>query len=182
MTILPNRSELIKVIPPGTIGAEIGVWRGYFSVELAALPIKKLYLVDAWESLPGPYSGENHASNMSETRGNVRPFGDKVELLRSHSVRGAELVPMLDWIYLDADHTFESVYADLTAWSKKIKYGGAIYGHDYTAIPEAKKLNFGVIEAVDLFCENEGWVMTHITNEPWASYRLERAVWTGAEL
>jgi len=182
MIVLPNRSEIIKVIPPGSVGAEIGVWRGYFSVELASLPIAKLYLVDAWEPLPGPYVGENHAANMSETRNNVKRFGDRVELVRSHSVRGAELVPMLDFIYLDADHTFESVYADLTAWSKKIKDGGAIYGHDYTAIPEAKKLNFGVIEAVDLFCENEGWTMTHITNEPWASYRLERANWTGAEL
>jgi predicted O-methyltransferase YrrM len=37
----------------------------------------------------------------------------------------------LDWVYIDADHSYESVRRDLAAYLPKVKAGGLITGDDY---------------------------------------------------
>ena len=37
----------------------------------------------------------------------------------------------LDFVYIDADHSYESVTADINAWLPKIKSGGYLGGHDW---------------------------------------------------
>lgn len=37
----------------------------------------------------------------------------------------------LDFVWIDADHSYAAVMADLQAWSKKMKPGGTLAGHDY---------------------------------------------------
>lgn len=37
----------------------------------------------------------------------------------------------LDLIFIDADHSFESVTSDITSWLPKVRKGGMITGHDY---------------------------------------------------
>jgi len=49
----------------------------------------------------------------------------------------------IDFIYIDADHTYESVKRDIELYLPKVKDGGIIGGHDYR--PEWK----GVVEAVN---------------------------------
>lgn len=38
-----------------------------------------------------------------------------------------------DLIFIDADHSYESVYADIVAWFPHLEQGGVIFGHDYHA-------------------------------------------------
>jgi len=59
-----------------------------------------------------------------------------------------------DIIYIDGDHSYKGVKADLTNAFKKIKNGGYIMGHDYEMnMTKAKNnYNFGVKQAVDEFC------------------------------
>jgi len=47
----------------------------------------------------------------------------------------------LDYVFIDADHQYESVKKDILAWLPKIKPGGIIAGHDYVS-------DFGVDKAV----------------------------------
>jgi predicted O-methyltransferase YrrM len=49
----------------------------------------------------------------------------------------------LDFVFIDADHSYEAVKRDIAAWLPKVKSGGIIAGHDYCVWP-----GFGVIEAV----------------------------------
>ena len=49
----------------------------------------------------------------------------------------------LDFVYIDANHGYESTKEDIREWSKKVKKGGIVSGHDYV-----KKNGYGVIEAV----------------------------------
>jgi predicted O-methyltransferase YrrM len=49
----------------------------------------------------------------------------------------------LDWVFIDADHAYESVVKDLDAWLPKVRKGGIIAGHDFAEWP-----GFGVIRAV----------------------------------
>ena len=37
----------------------------------------------------------------------------------------------IDIIYIDADHTYESVKQDIEAWYPKVREGGILCGHDY---------------------------------------------------
>ena len=37
----------------------------------------------------------------------------------------------LDFVYIDADHSYESCLADINAWHPKIRVGGILSGHDY---------------------------------------------------
>lgn len=49
----------------------------------------------------------------------------------------------IDFVYIDAQHEYEDVKADIEAWVHKVREGGTIAGHDYcNAFP-------GVIKAVD---------------------------------
>ena len=38
----------------------------------------------------------------------------------------------LDFIYIDGDHRYEGVLADLKGWRKKLKEGGILAGHDWS--------------------------------------------------
>jgi predicted O-methyltransferase YrrM len=37
----------------------------------------------------------------------------------------------IDFLFIDADHSFEAVKKDLKLWYPKVKTGGIIAGHDY---------------------------------------------------
>ena len=183
MITLPTRIDLIKMQPAGSIGAEIGTWRGYFAIEiLNATRVGKLYLVDAWKKQLGyvdPLSDTDHEANLRECKRHIRghlPSG-RVVIVRGTSTEVAEhnrSIPPLDWAYIDADHGYDPCLADLIAWSKRLKPGGMLMGHDFTDNEQAKKWNFGVIPAVTKFCADYGWEMTHLTNEDFASYCLKQ--------
>lgn len=52
----------------------------------------------------------------------------------------------LDFVYIDANHSFNYVMQDLTEWSKKVRVGGIVSGDDYYHFRKA-----GVIEAVNAY-------------------------------
>jgi predicted O-methyltransferase YrrM len=37
----------------------------------------------------------------------------------------------VDFVFIDADHEYESVVKDIDSWLPKVKKGGIISGHDY---------------------------------------------------
>ena len=54
------------------------------------------------------------------------------------------LADTLDFVFIDADHTYEAVKADIAAWRQKIRPEGWVTGHDYDP------LRFpGVVRAVE---------------------------------
>jgi hypothetical protein len=38
-------------------------------------------------------------------------------------------------VFIDADHTYESITSDIQSWLPKVKVGGIISGHDYNHPP-----------------------------------------------
>lgn len=54
--------------------------------------------------------------------------------IRLPSVEAAEQFEdgSLDAVFIDAEHTYEAVKADIAAWRPKIKKGGYLAGHDYS--------------------------------------------------
>ena len=71
----------------------------------------------------------------------------------------------LDFVFIDACHSFEAVVEDLAAWWPKLKPGGLMAGHDYT--------NFeGVRRAVDQFVARHGLARAfRASRSSWMIYR-----------
>lgn len=138
------------------VGAEIGVAEGRSSFDFLSYGLDCLYMVDAWQTLDqtgdGSFPQNWHDRNYADAVERVRPFGDKARILRGKSVEMAEKVKdgSLDFIYIDADHSFAGCLNDLTAWVPKCRYGSIIAGHDF--LNEA----YGVKKAVDTFCAMSG--------------------------
>ena len=66
--------------------------------------------------------------------------------------------PMFDFIYHDADHTYERVYGDLTHWLPKLKPNGFIIVDDYEATHFP-----GVVLAVDQFAAENNFKLRMVT-------------------
>lgn len=152
-------------------GAEVGVAEGLFSREiLAAWRGKALVLIDCWA--PQAVNEYRDIANHDQN-GHVRRRASVATLCqsdpRAHMLVG--FTPMvadkfadgsLDFVYLDANHSFLAVRADLEAWYPKLKVGGFLAGHDYLDgyIGFDRNLQggtlFGVKTAVDDFARGLG--------------------------
>ena len=124
-----------------TKGAEIGCAKGgTTSYLLHNLPSLHLIAVDLWEFRSEVYEEREYSIRCKEDQKTVFNIFKKVvnlykkrlTILRGVSWEMAEQVPdeSLDFIFIDADHGYESVKKDILAWFPKVKKGGLISGHD----------------------------------------------------
>lgn len=183
------RDDLLSALPPGGAAAEIGVATGGFSeIILKRAQPRLLHLVDPWEfqdradyledrnNVPQDVADKRY--NDVKARFARQIEGGQVALHRAYSVDAAQGVAddSLDWIFIDAMHTREAVLEDLAAWSPKVKSDGFILGHDYANHTRAREAEFGVVEAVQEFCQEQGYYFAFLTAEPFPSYLIVKDV------
>jgi hypothetical protein len=153
-------------------GAEIGVWKGELSADLLNyFPNLHLVMVDLWEaedetkSMHGKDSSqEAMEAAMRAAAANTQEFGARSIFRKGKSVDIAESYNRqdFDFVFIDADHFYESVRADLLAWFPLVKEKGIIAGHDYNGMGDKRK-GWGVKHAVDEFF---GELQLEIHTEP----------------
>lgn len=134
-------------------GVEVGVYKGRFSRTLCkGNPELELTGVDAW-AVYGDYKDYkvDDLCNKAFEEAKARTGKYNVKLIRAFSMDAVKIFEdeSLDFVFIDANHDYEHVVEDIAAWSKKVRKGGLVVGHDYFKNPE---LNFGVMEAVDGWC------------------------------
>jgi len=138
--------EILRELPFGRCEmVEIGVHRGALSERLlAARPDLTLYMVDLWERT-ADYPGERSEAYAAAT-GRTMRYGSRAQILVGESVKWANSFhdASLDLAFIDADHSYEAVKADIEAWGPKVKPGGVLGGHDYR-----DDKDYGVIQAVN---------------------------------
>ena len=142
-------------------GAEIGVQAGEYSNILRnTWKGEELYLIDRWEYDPNYKDIANVSDEIHKQLylSVVQKFADdhSIIIIRKDSVAASKQFPdeFFDWIYLDADHSYEGCTKDLNAWYPKLKKGGIIAGHDYID-GEFIEGSFSVKSAVDNFINNK---------------------------
>ena len=116
-------------------GAEIGTEQGlYAEILCKANPGLKLHCIDAWAVYPG--YREHVAQGLIdkfhlEAKKRLSLFPCKV--IKAFSIDAAKKLPdnSLDFVYIDANHDYGYVTTDLRIWSKKVRKGGIVSGHDY---------------------------------------------------
>ena len=115
------------------VGVEVGVNRGDFSqIILNTSNPTQLYLVDCWEYHPGINKDYDRDAAYQFVQDRFRE-NPKVHIVKAYSTAAAQQFTdeFFDFVYLDADHSYEAVTADLEAWWCKVKPGGTLAGHDY---------------------------------------------------
>lgn len=131
-------------------GAEIGVQKGIFSKQILKYWKGRLLCVDIWDN----------AEDYEDAEKLLLP---EATLLKGYSKEISDSIKdeSLDFVYIDADHHYESVLEDINTWFGKVRKGGIISGHDY-----CKYLDFfGVIEAVNYFCKINGYKEINLTTD-----------------
>lgn len=141
-------AELHKVTG---LGAEIGVQYGYFSAKIGEFYTGKILCVDLW--------GDEEIYAEAKLKLN----SDKYKMLRGDSLTLVDFVgdESLDFVYIDANHHYAEVVADIMAWYPKVRSGGIIAGHDYCTSDE----DIEVIKAVDEWAFFHGYKINIICGE-----------------
>jgi predicted O-methyltransferase YrrM len=107
---------------------EVGSYAGA-SAELMAQYAGVVVCCDIWEEYINPNMAPIVYKEFLDTKSrnkNIIEHKVKSEVLAKEF--GKETI---DMVYIDADHSYASVKADILAWSDKVKVGGLIAGHDY---------------------------------------------------
>jgi len=161
-----TRNEMLSVIEPNSVIAELGVFAGQFSeIIMNICNPKELVLIDLWEDRM-IQSGDVDGNNVKGFNGSdlynhvVKMFenNDKISIHRDYTVSALSKFPdnYFDMIYIDADHSYSGCKKDLEISYDKIKNGGYIMGHDYQQNFKKTKnfYKFGVNRAVNKFCKS----------------------------
>lgn len=127
-----------------TTGVEIGVDKGLYSeILLKANPNLRLYGVDPFEPHEGyqDYVLQSTFDTMiHESAERLAPYPNYT-FVRKYSMDAVKdfKKESIDFVYIDGDHRYDSVTNDMTEWSKRVKPGGIIAGHDYFRHPGPAK-------------------------------------------
>jgi|3_EtaG_2_1085321.scaffolds.fasta_scaffold09822_5 cephalosporin hydroxylase len=188
ITRLTDRNEMDNLIRSleSPVIAEVGVQAGTNFQLLLTENVKEAVAVDIWDK--SETVAQNDQGYSKETLEGLyinfvrHHMADaRVKVFKGFSVDVAKVFPdgYFDFIYIDADHTYEGCLADLRAWYPKIKQGGIIAGHDYIDIVGGHNddVPFGVIQAVTEF-SNQHVLDVHITKESFASYFMVKPMTT----
>lgn len=152
-------------------GAEIGVAEGYHAKILCDnCPGLKLHCIDIWEKYPG-YNEYQHIKQI---------YKGALKLLKSHNTIFIKKFSMdavkqfadnsLDFVYIDGAHDFKNVADDICEWSKKVKVGGIVFGHDYKRSSGRSRFKNDVKDVVDAYMYAHGiapwFVLTNDIKDP----------------
>ena len=147
--------SLYEQLPVGSCVAELGVWQGRSLCSVADVILRNeltIHAVDTFRGTPSELDIVHDCDGKLRQRfeSNLTQFGIAKHIVIH--VGSTELIAQeidagsLNLAFIDADHSYDSVLADIKAWLPKVKAGGVLCGHDYN--PPGQD-HAGVKQAVD---------------------------------
>jgi SAM-dependent methyltransferase len=138
---------------------DVGCWRGRTTKLMAPL-LRPRGIVIAVDHLNTPYTGETARNEILKAEGSLRILEDFMSNLKQEiadgQVHAVFMDPdecreevrsfrkaLVDFCWLDGDHAYEDVVADIKAYLPLMRPGGIFAGHDY------EKAFPGVMRAVN---------------------------------
>jgi predicted O-methyltransferase YrrM len=135
-------SQMVERFPSGSRFAEVGVYQGTSFAYLMVEVINSGKDIEVWGIDGWPFDWNNILQRFLD---NMKPVEGKFKYIQGNSWESAERFQdkSLDFVFIDADHDYDSVRKDIAAYLPKVKPGGVISGHDYNNVWE------GLRRAVD---------------------------------
>jgi hypothetical protein len=150
---MPGRSDEITARIPqdrAIVGVEVGVRYGK-NAEQVLIKNRRVYLwlVDTWAKPPAGDSYYNSGDSIADRppgywrkcyrqfEERMAPYLGKFEIKRMTSAAAAHYARTryahhyFDFVFIDADHSYEGAKRDIELWYDLIAPGGWIGGHDY---------------------------------------------------
>lgn len=119
---------------------EVGSYKGRSTVCLAVEILNqnkdiKIDCIDIWE--PNLMYED---LTLQEFMYNIDPVKDLIKPIKMNSEDAAKMYEdqSIDFVFIDADHSYEAVKKDIMLWWPKVKKGGIISGHD-EYFPDVKR-------------------------------------------
>lgn len=134
------------------VGAEIGTYKGEYAEKFCKAGLK-LYAIDPWgifKDYHWDQTQERQDFLYEHTKRLLAPYKD-CTIIRKTSMDAVKDFKdeSLDFVYIDGNHSFKYVAEDICEWTKKVKKGGVISGHDYADF--GTKWNVDVKDVVDAY-------------------------------
>lgn len=147
-------------------GVEIGVCHGTFSKVLCEVnPELELKSIDPYKVISDePWTNQEHIKKeieglFQQATELLKPYN--CELIRKTSLEAVVDFPYdsIDFVYIDGSHIFDYVMTDIIEWTKRVKSGGIVAGHDYSdSYPDVKL-------AVNTYLEAHKYPYINLTDE-----------------
>lgn len=159
---------LRDLLPHNAVCAEVGVCEGVFAKHIWEITAPSvLHLIDVWGEIDlGPIWVASDKVNVERLCKVSEMFLPAIKAGRAFLHQGLSVQLLqsfpngyFDWVYIDADHRYESVAADLMAASDVVHAEGFIAGHDFW-----ENDGVGVVRAVQEFCEETEWRLIATSN------------------
>lgn len=135
-------ANAIKRLPSGSRLVELGTYKGasLSCLVVEAINSGKTFDIVGIDACPEGWGvKEGFEKNMKPLEGNFRTMfgGDSFDRAKEFEDES------IDFLFIDANHTYEFVKKDIAAYLPKMKKGSIISGHDYN------DCHPGVIQAVN---------------------------------
>src|SRR3989344_4663644 len=123
-----------------TKGVEVGVSIGNFSKILCEENHKlELKSIDPYTVVYSDHHTTEMGNSLQEqlyqkALKTLAPYN--CEIIRKTSLEAVQDFPYesIDFVYIDGSHHFDYVMADIIEWSKRVRKGGIVSGHDYGSL------------------------------------------------
>ena len=176
--VLPDRTDILRYLPKDIVFVEIGVALGDFTARVLDICAVKHFVgidiftmhnyPDSWGGRVGQVLGELDHRTFYERRFAREIATGRMTVLEGNShTRLEELADRsVDVFYVDADHAYAAVKAELAVVRRKIVPGGIIILNDYTLFDQFRMMPYGVIPAAHEFMIEHRWEMVFLALHP----------------
>lgn len=169
-------------------GAEIGVYKGEYTEKFLKAGLQ-MYAIDPWRAFYGQGRTQQVQKRQDFIYGHAKrqtkPYENLVTFIRKDSMDAVQTFrdEALDFVYIDGDHEFAHVAEDIVHWTKKVKKGGIVAGHDYWSTnPKAQNVICQVKPVINAYVEAFGiknlWIFGRddLPNEKAISWMFVREI------
>jgi predicted O-methyltransferase YrrM len=124
---------LALTVPDKGIAVELGSWHGRSTIAIRdALPESaSLFAVDMFSG-NCLAAGAFDPSELDRFQANTEGHGAIQAVIDESAAAATGFADgSIDMVFVDADHSYPAIRADLLAWAPKLKPGGLMCGHDW---------------------------------------------------
>ena len=162
-----KKQDFFDTIRPNSIIAEIGVLDGEHAAEiLQHCKPKELWLIDPWENYD---TYQRYRGNYEKVK-KLFANNESVKIIKNYSVEASKLFEdhYFDVVYIDGNHSYDYVKADIAHWLPKVKKDGFICGDDFNLQADWPGVYRAAAEFIIKYMEKDLPLLELLEEETWS--------------